>query len=234
MNKPSRCPMDSKAKKENSKDRQARELSVLNVVKVVNYALALEHLESAFYRKVREILPADVDYSDLTAENGEMFNAAIVRARFEQIGAHEDEHVVTLTNVVRSLCGLVSSPNCAPVAACTYNFGLTEASSINDVVASAELLENTGVKAYVGAIASLIQPTVLSADGSTDSAMIVEAAASIATVEARHAAFLSTIRGLNPFPQAQDTPETPKNILCTAQAFVVNPTTCAVFRDAMC
>lgn len=217
----------------------AREQAVLNVVKGVNYALALEHLESAYYRAANSILSSDSDYARLSSNNGERFNLAVLHARFVEIGSHEDAHVVTLTNLVSSLCSLIPTvPNCAPVSACTYTFELGNTAafdkSINTIVATAELLENTGVKAYDGAISSLIQTTPLSPDGSLDSASIVEAAATIATVEARHAAFLSTIRGMNPFPQAQDTPVKPNAILCIARQFIVNPSTCAVFNTAAC
>ena len=209
-----------------------REQSVMNVVKGVNYALSLENLESAFYRAVNGVLRSDSDYLALASNNGERFNLAVLHSRFLEIGAHEDAHVVTLTNLVSSLCSLIPTvPNCAPVSACTYTFDL---GNVNTIVATADLLENTGVKAYDGAISSLIQPTPLSLDGSLTSASIVEAAATVATVEARHAAFLSTIRGLDPFPQAQDTPTKPNEILCAASKFVVNPSTCPVFNTVAC
>lgn len=215
-----------------SQPQTAREQSVLNVVKGVNYALSLEHLESAFYRGVNGVLRSDSDFYRLSSQNGERFNLGVLRSRFLEIGAHEDAHVVTLTNLVNSLCSLVpGTPNCAPVSACTYSFDL---SNVNTIASTADLLENTGVKAYDGAISSLIQPTPLSLDGTLVSASIVEAAATIATVEARHAAFLSTIRGLNPFPQATDTPTKPNDILCAASGFVVNPSTCPVFNTAVC
>jgi len=215
----------------------AREQAVLNVVQGVNYALTLEHLEDVFYRNVNSLFSNDADYLGLTSSNGERFNAAVVHARVREIGSHESSHVVTLTNLVNSLCSLIPTvPNCAPVSECTYNFNLGNAynKNINAVMATAELLENTGVKAYDGAISSLIQLTPLSADGSVVSASIVQAAATIATVEARHASFLSTIRGMDPFPQATDTPVKPNDILCAARQFVVNPSTCAVFNTASC
>jgi len=204
----------------------------MNVVKGVNYALSLENLESAFYRAVNRVLSSDSDYLGLAANNGERFNLNVLHSRFLEIGSHEDAHVVTLTNLVSTLCSLIPGvPNCAPVSACTYTFDL---GNVNTIVATADLLENTGVQAYDGAISSLIQATPLSLDGTVTSASIVEAAATVATVEARHAAFLRTIRGLDPFPQAQDTATKPNDILCAARKFVTDYSTCAVFNTATC
>ena len=142
-----------------SQSLSPREQSVMNVVKGVNYALSLEHLESAFYRAVNGVLRSNSDYQRLVPRNGERFNPAVLRSRFLEIGAHENAHVVTLTNLVSSLCSLIPTVlNCAPVSACTYAFDL---GNVNTIVATADLLENTGVKAYDGAISSLIQPTPL-------------------------------------------------------------------------
>jgi hypothetical protein len=55
-------------------------------------------------------------------------------------------------------------------------------------------LENVGVSAYDGTLAFLTSPQ-LQTTGAT-----------IASVEARHAAYLNLLRGMIPFPDALDTP----------------------------
>jgi len=210
--------------------------AVLNLCSGLNYALSLEHLEAAFYQQVNALYSSDGDYSKMSSKNGEKLKQSVVRARLAEIGAHEDAHVVAVTGILNNLATLIPGVSgCEPVSACTYNFNLgttrNNKKDINTVLATAELLESTGVKAYDGAIASLIQCT---ADGSVDDATIVTAAATIATVEARHAAYLRTLLGLDPFPFAFDPTLTPNQVLCAARQFVVNPSTCPVFSTAAC
>jgi hypothetical protein len=77
-------------------------------------------------------------------------------------------------------------------------------------VATAQALENTGVMAYTGAINCL-----LNAD-------LIEAGATIATVEARHASFLNLLNADSPFPAAFDTPKTKCEIFAIAAPFIVD------------
>jgi acyl-CoA synthetase (AMP-forming)/AMP-acid ligase II len=71
-----------------------------------------------------------------------------------------------------------------------------------------QVLENTGVTAYDGAVALLRTP------------QLQTAGATIATVEARHASFLNFVNGDNPFPSATDTPKSPGEIIAAIQPFV--------------
>ena len=57
----------------------------------------------------------------------------------KSIGATEQVHVTTLLSAI-------SAAGAKPVEPCTYNFGLTDAASM---VATASILENVGVSAYV-------------------------------------------------------------------------------------
>ena len=70
----------------------------------------------------------------------------------------------------------------------------------------ARLLENTGVKAYDGAIAHV------------EAEPLLTAGATIATVEARHASYLNLINGYQPFPSAFDDPVAPRTICKKVQA----------------
>jgi len=76
------------------------------------------------------------------------------------------------------------------------------------MAATARLVENVGVGAYLGA-ASLVSDPVL-----------LTAAASILTVEARHQTILNVLAGATSIPQAFDIALTPPQVLAIAGAFV--------------
>lgn len=162
-------------------------------VDVLNYALTLEHLEYAFYRDGLKRFTRQA-----LGVNGGQWSQ--LYGYIEQIRDHERIHVDTLTSVINSLGG-------TPVRELRYNFGYTDARSFGKV---AQALENTGVMAYTGA-AKLIK-----------NGDLLTAAATIATVEARHASFLNLLNGDNPFPAAFDTPKTPDEILAIAGQFIVS------------
>jgi rubrerythrin len=116
-----------------------------NDVEVLNYALTLEHLETAFYRD-------GVGQFDLGTDGfGNDIGAFLA-----QIGAHEAEHVAVLTQVITDLGG-------EPVAEAEYDFGYTDAASF---LATAAALENTGVQAYDGAGQYLEDMGLITAAGS--------------------------------------------------------------------
>ncbi len=161
-------------------------------LEVLNYALTLEHLEYAFYRDGLERFSA------------RDFNRAGFRkpayGRLKTIREHERIHVETLTGVITDLGG--EPVDEAPCYAFADAFRSVEA-----FLATAQLLENTGVSAYDGAI------------GLIDSPELQTAGATIATVEARHAAYLNDLNGDSPFPEAFDEPKTPEEILAAAAPF---------------
>ena len=161
-------------------------------MEVLNYALTLEHLEYAFYRDGLALFSA--------REFKQAGFGKPAYGRLKTIREHERIHVETLTDVITDLGG-------DPVeeAPC-YNFA--EAfRSVKAFLATAQLLENTGVSAYDGAIALI------------ESAELQTAGATIATVEARHAAYLNDLNGDSPFPAAFDEPKTPEQILAAAAPF---------------
>ncbi len=160
---------------------------------ILNYALTLEHLEYAFYRDGLNGLGAGA-FSALPTFGGQS-----ALASFQAIRDHEGQHVQTLIQVIQSLGG-------TPVAEAKYNFGY---SNVAGFVKVADALENTGVSAYDGAIRYVQNPD------------LKQAAATIATVEARHAAYLNLLTGTSPFPAAFDTPKSKDEILAIAGPFIV-------------
>jgi hypothetical protein len=162
-------------------------------VDVLNYALTLEHLENAFYRDGLEEFDEDA-----FTEAG--FDAA-VRERLAEIGAHEQEHVDTLTEVIESLEG-------TPEEEAEYDFGYADLLGFIQV---AQALENTGVSAYQGAAQFLIEEDEL-----------LTAALNIHSVEARHASYINGLVQASPFPAATDTPLSPDEVLEIAGPFIVS------------
>lgn len=180
-------------------------------IDILNYALTLEHLEYAFYRDgLKEFTRLDFRKAFgpfrgpppraglLNVAGSKVFNY------FRLIREHEDTHVETLTSVIKSLGG-------TPVPECRYNFKRSGAfRSVRRFVAVAQVLENTGVTAYDGAIAYI------------ENAKLLTAGATIATVEARHASYLNLLNGDVPFPDAFDTPVAPKKVCNTVKQFIVS------------
>ncbi|KAG0377000.1 hypothetical protein BGX24_006874 [Mortierella sp. AD032] len=158
-------------------------------IATLNFALALEHLETEFYI---EGLGKFSDYDFKDAHLG-----GEVRGRFVHIGEHEAAHVKILTETIQTLGG-------TPVRPCKYKFPLDD---VYTFVAIARALEQTGVSAYLGAADSL--------DGD-----LLTAAASIATVEARHSSLLNEVLGQNGAPYAFDTPLTAREVFTIASNFI--------------
>ena len=77
-----------------------------------------------------------------------------------------------------------------------------------DFVATAQVLEDTGVMAYDGAIAYIDRPGLQTAS------------ATIATVEGRHAAYLRLLNGEVPFPKPFDTPKAPGQVCELVDPFI--------------
>src|SRR5215210_6121655 len=153
-------------------------------VAILNLALTLEYLEAAFYTEAEQMLGAD----------GEL--ALFIRV----VAAHERAHVSALKKVLGRKA--VKKPK--------FNFrGTTE--SETKFRATAQLLEDTGVKAYKGQAPRI------------KSNAILNAALAIHAVEARHAAWIRDLNGTAPAPTAFDKPLSKSAVLAavTKTKFIV-------------
>ena len=126
-------------------------------MRILNYALTLEFLEAAFYKQ---------------AVANQAFGSgrepqAVCRGRRRSRGAPTSKF---LKGALGSKA--IKSPK--------FDFGDTVADQAK-FAATAQVLEDTGVSAYLGQVKNVFQPGVLSAAGT------------IATVEARHAAWIRFI-----------------------------------------
>jgi len=167
-------------------------LSKKNDVKILNFALTLEFLEAAFYRE---------------ADTNKVYGPDLALQRFTQVvRRHEAQHVAFLKGALGSKA--IRSPR--------FDFGnaVTDKAAF---AATAQVLEDTGVAAYLGQAANIFQGPTLTAAGT------------ILTVEARHAAWirfinvpadLTTDTSDLPSPRTFERPATERATLRKARPFI--------------
>ena len=147
--------------------REAQAQSAGNDVAILNYALTLEYLESSFYNQY---------VTDAVITN------AAVRPLFNTIKSDEAKHVTFLTAAVRGEGG-------TPVMFEDSAFDFTAGGAFDPTDFTTFLIlsqgfEDTGVRAYKGQAANITKKALLTA------------ALNIHSVEARHAAAVRKVRGL--------------------------------------
>jgi hypothetical protein len=170
-------------------------ISVKQDLSVLNFALTLEHLEHSFYRDGLEQFNETV-----ATESGNGNFTSTDYQYLTRIRDIESEHVSTLTDIIQRLGG-------TPVEECTYDFGL-EGADFEQFLLTAATLENTGVSAYLGALALINDKDLLTTAGT------------IATVEGRFASWLNYKTGQVPFPSTFDTPLNQSQVLERASQYI--------------
>jgi hypothetical protein len=174
-------------------------VGVTNDINILNFALRLENLENAFYSQGLAAFAAKDFTNSATLQGiGGTKIGANLYSYLQAIGKHEQDHVTKLVQTITAMGGTPQPLDC-------YKFNFTTA---DDFLQTAQALENTGVQAYDGAIASLQDPNLQTA------------AATIATVEARHAAYLNLLNYSLPFPSPFDTTQTIQQVLATAGQYM--------------
>lgn len=178
---------------------------------ILNYALTLEHLEANFYAEgLKNYTQQDfisAGYMDPFYDN------------LKSIASDEQTHVQFLTSALTGMIHLTPvlkkntkhsfslAAGANPVAACTYSFPSTDVKSF---LALGSVLEGVGVSAYLGAAASIMNGTYLTAAGS------------ILTVEARHSAYLRSYLGEAPAAQPFDNPLDFDEVYTVASPFIAS------------
>ncbi len=109
-------------------------------VEILNYALTLEYLESAFYKEVKKKVKGSAGLMEL----------------IDTLSTDEDAHVKALTQTIKDLGG-------KPVKAPKVSFPYTDTKSF---VKLATTIEDTGVSAYNGVAPEIKSKDVLTAAGS--------------------------------------------------------------------
>jgi len=162
----------------------------LTDIDILQFALTLEFLETAFYQQGFAKFAA-TDFTAAGLSTDDITN-------LQSIGSTEQVHVTTLLSAI-------AASGQAPAEPCTYNFGFTTAEAM---VATASVLENIGVSAYLGAAPLVMSPSVLTV------------AAEIVTVEARHQTFIRTASKATAVPSAFDTPLGIRSVFTLAAGFI--------------
>ena len=164
-------PMLASAEAAISTRRSAR-----NDVRILNYALTLEFLEAEFYKQA-------------LANNAHGNDPSLKRFN-EVVANHEAKHVSFLRGALGSKA--IKKPK--------FDFKDTVTDRAK-FAATAQVLEDTGVMAYLGQVKNIFVPGTLAAAGT------------IATVEARHAAWIRFINGETPAPATFDKRRSERAIL---------------------
>ena len=154
-------------------------------VVVLNYALTLEYLEAAFYTEA--------------VAKGALSGETLVFAK--TVMDHENQHVQALLATIPKFGG-------KPVGKPTFDFKGTTA-DMAKFQATAKVLEDTGVTAYLGQVANIRSKAVLGAAGA------------ILAVEARHAAWITDIIGRGsplPAPDAFQPAKSSAQVLAAVKA----------------
>ncbi|KAI0356692.1 hypothetical protein OH77DRAFT_226148 [Trametes cingulata] len=161
---------------------------------VLKFADVLEQFESTFYSQALQKFQS----SDFTAAG--FVDAQVPVQQFTQIQGDEASHATILESTIQSLGD-------SALTNCKFDFG----NALNDVptmAATARVVENLGVGAYLGAAHLISDPVLLTAAGS------------ILTVEARHQTILNVLSNGVSIPQAFDIALLPNEVLAIASAFI--------------
>lgn len=170
-------------------------------VDILNFALKLEYLEARFYREGLDTigecgLRNSVQLEDL---GGSLQERAYDDLRVIQ--EHEETHVDVLAETIETLGG-------DPIDEPEFDFG-SRTENTEQFLATAAVLETTGVGAYAGAAPMI------------DNADLIPPALSIHSVEARHSSFLNNLNGEVGFPNAFDEALTIEEVNERAGPFIV-------------
>lgn len=154
---------------------------------VLNFLLRVEYVQAELYREGLNDFTTAARIRQFDPYGGQ---AAIETLRgFMQ---QENEHIDAIRSLIARL-GMTSLPTC------TVTFARFDTAT--DLVQTAFAIENLGVSAYLGVVPLLRIPQVQTG------------AASISSVQSRHAAYLGLLNGQSPAPAAADTPRSREEVL---------------------
>lgn len=174
--------------------RPVRRAPSANDVLVLQFASVLEGLESEFYSKGIEKF-GDSDFTDAGFTSAQMITEILTTIQLD-----ESTHATVLKQALKD--------NGVEPLQCQFNFD-SVLTDVATMAGTARVVEYVGVAAYLGGATLLDDPVIL------------DAAASILTVEARHQTVLNIMSGTgSAIAQAFDTPFTPQEVLSIAGGFI--------------
>jgi hypothetical protein len=165
-----------------------------NDLLVFQFADVLEQLESGFYSQALSTFQSS-DFTDAG------FTSAQIPVQiFTGIQNDESTHDSFLQDALAAIGG-------APITGCNFDFS-SVLTDVATMAATARVVENVGVGAYLGGATLISDPELL------------DAAASILTVEARHQTMLNVLNLGSAIPQSFDIALAPSEVLAIAGGFV--------------
>jgi len=161
---------------------------------VLKFAHVLEQFETQFYTQALQKFQT----SDFTSAG--FTDPQVPIQQFQAIQSDESTHTSILGQTIQD-------QGDTPITTCSFNFDASLA-DVPTMAATARLVENLGVAAYLGAAHLISDPVLLTAAGS------------ILTVEARHQTVLNMLNQGSAIPQAFDIPFNPSEVLAVASPFI--------------
>ena len=158
------------------------------------FADVLEQLESTFYSQALS------KFQDTDFTGAGFADAQVPIQQFASIQRDEATHSAQLQ-------AALAASGASPVSGCQFNFD-SVLGDVATMAATARLVELVGVSAYIGG-ASLVEDK-----------NVLNAAASILTIEARHQTVLNLLNGGTTVPASFDAGLTPSEVLAIAGGFI--------------
>lgn len=172
----------------------------VNDISVMNFALRMANLQAAFYQQGLQMFKAADFQNSVTVQTiGGTKIAANLYSYIQGFLQNQQDHITTLIQTVYSLDGTPQAPEC-------YNFGITTADSFLQL---AQTIENIAVMAY----AAVVVPQFETSNSTVNNPGVQVLMATIASVEARHAAYFNLLNLSIPFPAAFDPTQTMAQIV---------------------
>jgi len=172
----------------------AQDPRVVLDVAMLNYLLRVEYVQAELYREGLSDFTTAARIRQFDAYGGAP-TLEQLRGLYEQDLSHQD--------ILRSLITRLGG---TPLPRCTVTFARFATAA--NMMQTAFAIENVGVSAYLGAVTLLRIPQVQSA------------VAAIASVEARHSAYIGILNGQEPSPSAADTPRSREEVLALLDPYI--------------
>jgi len=161
---------------------------------VLQFANVLEKLESKFYEE------AISKFKDQDFSSAGFSSSQIPMEQIKVIQSDEQSHSDFLE-------GALKSAGQKPLEGCKFNFD-SALTDVDTMIATARALEIVGIGAYLGGATLINDPVIL------------DAAGSILTIEARHSTVTNILAGATAVASAFDIPLSPPEVLSIAGPFI--------------
>ncbi|KAF8495182.1 ferritin-like domain-containing protein [Russula emetica] len=163
-------------------------------MQVLNFAFVLESLETEFYKQgLAKFKSSDFSDAGFTSADGAIQEITTIQV-------DESTHVTALETIITSF-------GATPPSGCSFDFS-SALTDVSTMVTIARVVEHVGVAAYLGA-AHLVQDPI-----------VLTAAATIVTVEARHGTMLNLFESATAISQSFDIALLPNEVLAIAGSFI--------------